>query len=315
MKRVLTTSVVAGLLGTLGFAPVASAVDATLYGSIRSGIMVKNPDAAGEDTVWDIGATDAGDLDSADRLFSRIGVKASQEIGAGMMAGMTIEKRLDNFRTRHQNVWLESAAGRITLGQQGSPYQGNTSWDPAWFTGGSYEQIGSRKSGVSYASNLGGPFDFSAMIVDDNSEMKENKKTGYGDGLDKVEIGGTLSLGSVSVGAGYADDDMSTTMGAKVGGSFANIGWAVGFETMDYDADGKEDTKHGGFNLTYSHGEGKAYYYFSDVSDMKGMKGNDGTTWSAGYAYGLGAGVSVVAEHRDTKDDGTLSIVAVVVSF
>ena len=136
MKRVITTSVVAGLLGALGYAPVASA-EGTLYGSVRSGIIVK--DDGESDAMWDLGSVDGGDLgDSGDRLWSRIGVKASHELDNGMMAGLHIEKRLDQFRTRHQNVWLGGDMGRITLGQQGSPYHSAVGWDGTNFTGGNF---------------------------------------------------------------------------------------------------------------------------------------------------------------------------------
>ena len=119
MKRVITTSVVAGLLGALGYVPVASA-EGTLYGSVRSGIVVMDDGDA--DAMWDIGSYDGHmDHESSDRLFSRIGVKASHELDNGMMAGLHIEKRLDNFRTRHQNVYLQGGMGRVTLGQQGAP--------------------------------------------------------------------------------------------------------------------------------------------------------------------------------------------------
>ena len=161
MKRMITTSVVAGLLGTLGFAPVVSA-EGTLYGSVRSGIVIK--DSEGADAMWDLGATDAGDLgDSGDRLWSRIGVKASHELDGGLTAGLVIEKRLDSFRTRHQNVWLSGSFGKLTFGQQGSPYQaaGWHSWDGSNFTGGNFQMVGSRKQGISYASDLGGPFNVS----------------------------------------------------------------------------------------------------------------------------------------------------------
>lgn len=320
MKRVLTTSVVAGLLGTLGVAPVVSA-EGTLYGSVRSGIMIKDNDGA--DAMWDLGAIDAGDLGSGDRLWSRIGVRASHELDGGITAGLHIEKRLDGFRTRHQNVWLSGGFGKLTFGQQGSPYHSAVGWDGTNFTGGNFAMApgGSRKSGISYASSLGGPFEFKALVVDDNSHKTPSKTeyhnedheseagTGYGQGVDGLELSGSLSMGAVNITAGYADNDNETLMGATVGGSLRGLGWEVGFETKDPD-DGSEDTDLAGFFVDYDLGDGAPYFYLEDQSGA-----NDDRAWVVGYGHSLGSGVRVVGEHRDVESSGTTSILAVVVSF
>jgi hypothetical protein len=302
MKRVITTSVVAGLLGALGYVPVASA-EGTLYGSVRSGIVVADDGVS--DAMWDIGAYDGyTDHASSDRLFSRIGVKASHELDNGTMAGLHIEKRLDNFRTRHQNVWLEGGMGRVTLGQQSTPYQGATSWDGTNFTGGTGQPLGSRASGVSFSSDLGGPFNFKAMVMDDNSAGD-----GYGEGADQYELSGSLAAGGVNINVGYASNDTNSHMGATVGGAFGALGWEVGFETDDPE-DGSEDTTRAGFFADYSIGSGAFYFYMADQSGA-----TDNSTWTTGYSHGLGSGVKVIAEHRDRDSDGTLSILAVVVGF
>ena len=172
MKRAITTSVVAGMLGTLGFAPVVSADG--LYGSVRSGVYMVSPEGDG-DTTWDVGAYDGHqDHESSDKLWSRIGVKASHELDGGMTAGLHLEKRLDNFRTRHQNVYLSGGFGTLTIGQQGSTYDDATNVDGAYFLGGNLNPSG-RQNGIRYQTNLGGPFDFDFMIRDNN--MDEN--SGY----------------------------------------------------------------------------------------------------------------------------------------
>ena len=171
MNRKLLVAVVSGALAM----PMAAQVQAdeayTLYGSVRSGIIVK--DDGDSDAMWDIGSYDGPPIirDSGDRLWSRIGVKASHELDNGMMAGLHIEKRLDQFRTRHQNVWLGGDMGRITLGQQGSPYHSAVELGRNQLHGWQLVMApgGSRLSGVSFASDLGGPFDFKAMVMDDNS--------------------------------------------------------------------------------------------------------------------------------------------------
>jgi len=288
-----------------------SATSATLYGSVRSGIIVH--DKENDDAQWDLGSVDAADVSGSDALFSRIGVDASHELGGGLTAGLKIEKRLDDFRTRHQNVWLSSDFGKLTLGQQGSPYHAALSWDPSNFTGNQFALSGgSRKSGISYASNLGGPFNFTAMILDDNSNMKDSTKmytegedgidaddtigddefnskptahkgkapTGYGtDGIDRFELSGNLALGFININAGYANHNTGvaandhTVMGATVGGSLSGIGWKIGFETKDPEDSKVEDTDHAGFYVDYDLGPGAPYFYIEDSSG--GVK--DGT--------------------------------------
>ena len=167
MKR-KTTLLAVGLASALGFTSVAIAADATLYGSVRSGVVYQKPD--GGEATWDLGSVDAGDLGSGDKLWSRIGVRASHDLGNGMTGGLHLEKRLDNFRTRHQNVYLSGAFGKVTLGLQGSVYHSARTWDGANLFGGNAD-LGpsSRHEGISYSSMLGGPFSFSAMITDDGS--------------------------------------------------------------------------------------------------------------------------------------------------
>ena len=297
-----------------------------LYGSVRSGLIVR--DNGGSDAMWDLGSVDGG----SDRLFSRIGVRASHKFDNGMTAGLHIEKRLDQFRTRHQNVWLDGGMGRITLGQQGSPYHSAVSWDGANFTGGNFAMApgGSRLSGVSFASDLGGPFNFGALLVDDNGPSTQTyvghmgtladgnfvhrdyeriTYSGYGDGVDGFELSGSLDAGGMNINVGYADNDMASFMGATVGGSFGGIGWEVGFETMNPDS-GSEDTNRAGLFVDYSIGSGAVYFYYEGQSGA-----GDDKAWVAGYSHELGSDVKVIGEHRDRELTGTTSILAVVVGF
>ena len=179
MKRT-TTLLAAGLVASSGLASVAYAQEASLYGSVRSGVYYS--DQKGTDATWDLGSVDAGDLNSGDKLWSRIGVRASYDLDGGMTSGLHIEKRLDNFRTRHQNVWLQGAFGRLTLGQQGVPFYSAVTWDGAYFLGGAYDP-GSRAQAITYATSTGGPFNATVGITDDNSATG-----GQGNGFDNYQV-------------------------------------------------------------------------------------------------------------------------------
>ena len=264
----------------------------------------------GGDNTLDIGSVDAGDLGSRDKLWSRIGVKSSTELDGGMTAGLHLEKRLDNFRTRHQNVWLSGAFGKVTLGQQGSPYHSHTAWDNSNLFGNWNPFTGSRLQGISYASNLGGPFNFSALVTDDNMA---DGGGGNGSGLDTFEVGGTLSAGPVNLGAGYQGSDGADLMGGKVGGSLAGVGWALAFESMTTDS-GAADANRYGFNLEYSTTDGRAYVYYED---MQPDNTTDRNYLLLGYSHTIGPGVVVIAEYQLPSDDSNpeRSAVAVRVDF
>ena len=310
MKRAMTTSVVAGLLGAVGITPAVLAADATIYGSVRSGIVMNKPD--GGDTTWDLGSADAGSVSNdgmnGDKLWSRFGVKASTELDGGMTAGLHIERRLDNWRSRHQNVYLSGAFGKLTLGQQGSPFDGATGWDPMYFVGGA-NRVGSpgRRQGVKYSSSLGGPFNFEVMVTDDNSAGG-----GQGQGADQLQVTGSLSYGIVNLTGAYKSvDDMADYWGGTIGGSFEGLGWKLGYVTEDPD-DSAMDGKDGfGGNVSYGMGSGTAYLYYDDVESDD----TDASAWGAGYAHTLAPGVLVIAEYLDNDDVAQKAVLGLRVDF
>ena len=296
MKRAITTSVVAGLLGTLGFAPVVSA-EGTFYGSVRSGVIMTNPDGDG-DTTWDIGSVDGGDLGSGDRLWSRIGFKGSHELDGGMTAAAHVEKRLDGFRTRVQKVSLSGDFGTLALGQQWTTYYNATTIDGMSYLGGFADLGASRATGIQYSSNLGGPFNFSAMVSDDNSA------SGHGDGNDILELSGTLSIAGASLSVGYRDvDDGAEHVDIRVKGAFGPLNYSVGGGTKE-NADGTDEERFGvhvGFQVMDG---GKLYAQYEDHTDDEGAM-DDSNDWTyLGYAQTLAPGVIVSGEFR-TPDSGS----------
>jgi predicted porin len=296
MKRAITTSVVAGLLGTLGFAPAVSA-EGTLYGNVRSGIFFSNP-GGDEDSTVDIGVVDAGDLGSGDKLWSRIGVKASHELDGGVTAGLHIEKRLDNFRTRIQKVSLSGDFGTLALGQMWTTYYNATTIDGMSFVGGYADIGGSRANGVMYSSNLGGPFNFSAMVRDNNSA-----DGGRGDGMDIVELSGSLSVAGANVSVGYLDEDEGAEhVDVRVSGSAGPMNYSIGAGSKE-NADGT-DVERFGFHVGYQVTEsGKAYVQYEDVTDDEGASDNSNDWFYLGYKHALAPGVTVFGELR-TPDVG-----------
>ena len=311
MKR-KTTLLAAGLASALGFTSVAIAADATLYGSVRSGIIYAKPDSG--EASWNLGSADAGDVVgkadvNGDKLWSRIGVRASHDLGNGMTGGLHIERRLDNFRTRHQNVYLSGDFGRVTLGQQGGLYHPATSWDGTWLFGGNASFGQSRFQGIKYSSMLDGPFSFNAMISDESSENADSNvstATSPERGFDVYELSASYSMADVAnvsfAYASYGDRAGDPKLyGGTVGGSVSGFDWEVGYEKSN-DAG---DPAHYGAFASY----GGAYVYYEGQN-------NDGAYYLVlGYSRSLGDNTRVILEHLTAEDIRNRTALALRVDF
>ena len=302
MKR-KTTLLAAGLASALGVTSVAFAADATFYGSVRSGVYHLGSDG-GTKSSWDLGSVDAGDLGSGDKLWSRIGVRASHDLDHGMSAGLHVEKRLDNFRTRHQNVWLGGDFGRFTLGQQGTPFHSAVSWDGTWLFGNWTDVHGGpRGQGVKYSTMLDGPFGFEAMIRDDGSN-----DDGSGGGFDQHEITASYSAGDLAtVSGGYLgrDDGGTDVYGFGLGGSVSGLDWDMGYEKTN---EANDRTKYG-FFLGYA----GAYMFYEDLNTEDNTGENHYIVF--GYSYSLGPGTRVIIEHQRPDEGRKRTALALKVDF
>ena len=337
----MTTLLAGGLVSAIGFTSVAFA-DTTIYGSVRSGIYHLDSDG-GTKASWDLGSVDAGDLGSGDKLWSRIGVRASHEINNGMTGGLHIEKRLDNFRTRHQNVWLQGVFGRVTLGQQGTPFHSAVSWDGTNLFGNQLgaDKLhgGSRGQGIKYSSMLDGPFNFEAMVRDDNS-YKDNEHTfiyadlddkgmcpegmergrnfpcfkridktdGSGQGFDQYELTASFSMADVAtVSAGYLGraHGLPDVFGGSVGGSVGGVSWEVGYEKDNAD---NSQSNYGAF-LGYA----GAYVFYEDYDTENNTGENDYLLF--GYSYSLGTNTTVIIEHQRPDTGRNKTALALKVDF
>ena len=202
MKIQKSLLAVIAMAGTMGFSAVASAMDFSVYGSLRGGInqseegdvtepstgleavSVDTPTAAGTDLMLPANAIDKGDKEKGPdaslvlghgSFGSRIGIKGSEDLGNGAEAGFKWENGVDGAGAlgsgRHANVWYSGAFGKITIGQQGNPYRNAANWDQSWWIGGNNRagynsggDGGSRLQGVRYDGDAGA-FNFSVMAV------------------------------------------------------------------------------------------------------------------------------------------------------
>ena len=309
MNRKLLVAVVSGALAL----PLAASVqaDASVYGNLRYGVAVSDTDKTDDDSKWDIGSNRG----------SRFGIKGSMDAGEGLTAGFQIERNLDDGLTkRHHNVHLSGDFGTFKFGRQSAPYYSATTWDGAQTLGGitDFGAIAgaARATGVSFASNLGGPFSFHVLLG-----SGDGGADGKGEGADHVNAGANLAAGPINLSLGYRDDeDMSRRVGGTAGGSVASINWKVGADTgMDSCGDDCDDDRFG-FHVGYIVGSGNAYVQFSDLDSDQDAKDTDG--WIFGYSHVLAENVVVYAEYgtQDSIDDdgdltSTNTVVALKVGF
>ena len=258
----------------------------TVYGNLRFGVKMSDNDKPNTSSMWDLGANRG----------SRFGIKGSMEAGEGMTAGFHLERAIgfNNLKARHHNVSLSSGFGTLKFGQQDAPYYGATTWDGSQTLGGLTDFI-FRASGVSYASNLDGPFNFQVMAGSGDGGAEAE-----GDGANHVEAAGSLNAGPVTLTVGYLDDDGGQErIGGTVGGGLANFNWEVGYDSgTDACGMGCDDDRYGA-HVGYAVGDGNVYVQYSEKDSDDDMNDTDG--WLVGYSHVLAKNVVVYAEHGRTN--------------
>jgi predicted porin len=204
MKIQKSLLAVIAMAGTMGFSAVASAMDFSVYGSLRGGIQQSergdttpatvasqgtihatagsqvNVDADTTFVGGDVTAPDGSlDIGHVSNGFSRLGIRGSEDLGNGAEAGVHWEAGVTGngaFNSgRHANVWYSGAFGKVTIGQQSNPYRNAANWDQSFWIGGNnrYGDGGSRLQGVRYDGDAGA-FNFSVMAT-------ANSDNGYTD--------------------------------------------------------------------------------------------------------------------------------------
>ena len=316
MKRVMTTSVVAGLVGALGFASVAAQeataeegameeemmapMSVNLSGSLRHGVVRADDESKMMDeTTWDIGSNNG----------SRFRITGSAELDGGLTAGYKLERGVaaDALGQRFHNVWLQGAFGKVTLGRQAIPYWDAASYDGSYHLGGGPQTNTDKGSGIGFGTNLGGPFNVRVFAGDNDSSDPA------GDGLDVWELVGTLTAGPVTVDAGMRSDKQPKAdgmrpkdkdrFGIRLKGDIANISWMAGYESAENNQGCMKDmmammcdSERFGAHVAFGLGAGSVYAQYED-RDVDSGSMNDSSQWLIGYSHTLSDQVRITAEH------------------
>ena len=294
MERKLIAVAVASAMGL----PMAAvAVEGSVSGHVNMAIV-----------NVDDGGTTIQDANGSETRFRFTG---SEEIDNGLTAGVSLEVGAgggtygygaddkSDFRVRHANVSLSSAAGKLTIGQQNTPADASSYADvgSTWIAGAtnwcSYG-IGSdaacvnnetgRKLAVRYDAPAIGPlsigvafgnddvWDAAAQLSGSAGDAGYNVRIGYNGtkGNEDLIVGGSVTVGSTGVAASWTDGE-----------------------------DGNGDNESMYIKLDQSYGDGSVAVYYKRGENSTG----EGDMWGVGVAHSLGGGATAYAGYRTVDND------------
>jgi predicted porin len=277
----------------MGLPMAADAVEGSASGHVNAAIV----------KVDDGDAT----LGSGNGSETRFRFTGSEELDNGMTAGVTLELGAGGAtgytggtRIRHANVSLSSAAGKVTIGQQGTATSGSSFADvgSTWIAGAtnwcSYgissgaactTNDASRRQVVRYDSPAIGPlgiavsggngdfWDAGATVSGSAGDASYNLRLGFNgtSGSEDVIIGGSVSVGGTGVAATWSDGEAG-----GVGNEYLYV------------------------KLDHTYGDGSVgVYYKRGEDDTDGQ----GSLWGIGVAHSLGGGATAYAGYRIIDND------------
>ena len=304
MNKKLLAASVAASIGVLG-SGIASAMEFSVYGSIRAGAYQQDVDNDDSSDQLQLGV---------DNFGSRIGIKGSEDLGNGLSAGFRFERSTDSpggLSRRHENVWLQGSWGKLTLGQTDNAYRDAANWDQSWWLGGQLrvDDGGSRLNGIRYDSNFAGPFSFSLQATADDQGSTDDQ-----DGIERfiatahLDIGdvATINLGSVSNENETPTEDNlgSDQFVISANGSVGGLGWYVGYEDGDSNVDENGDHELVGVFLGHAVGEGN--YLYAEFEDLifDDKDEADADAFLLGYSHKIGPGTTFIAEYATNEKEG-----------
>ena len=253
---------------------------------------------------------DDGDamLGSGNGSETRFRFTGSEELDNGLTAGVTLEVGAgggaygyggQDFRVRHANVSLSSAAGKVTIGQQGNTHSSAAYADvgSTWIAGatnwcsygiGSGAACTTNDSGrgqrVRYDSPALGPVSISASVGNDD----------FWDA--GASVSGSAGDASYNLRVGYngtsGNEDLLAGGSVTVGATGVAVAWSQG-------EDGDGDNEYTYVKLDHTYGDGSIGVYYKRGENSMG----EGSQWGVGVAHSLGGGTTAYAGYRIVEND------------
>ena len=297
MERKLITVAVATAMGL----PMAAvAVEGSVSGHVNAAIVkVDNGDAtlgSGNGTETRFRFTGSEELDNG------LTAGVNLEVGAGgNVHGYAGDDGKSDFRIRQANVSLSSAAGKLTIGQQGRPSGGANYADvgSTWIAGAtnwcSYgHSVGaactlndaSRGQVIRYDTPSIGPLSIAASA-------------GNGDFWDAAAtIAGSAGDAGYNLRLGYNGTDGAEALIASGAVTVGTVGVALAWHDGDENNGKNNEAMYAKLDHTYGDGSVAVYYRRGEVA------GDEGSLWGVGVAHSLGGGTTAYAGYRLVDNDG-----------
>ena len=274
----------------------AQAVEFSVSGHINRAVI----------SVDGTGAANDGDVQHVDANSSetRFRFTGSGELENGMTAGVQLELgRPSAWRTRHANVYLSSAAGKVTIGAGSAATDGMAHADMggASWLGGATNWCSYHSTGPACPSNDGGRPDNVRYDTPSIGPANIAVSAGNDDYWDvKLSIAGSMGDAGYDIRIGHIGehgDDAGdvTTASAGLGfgqGTTVALAWS-----QSQNADNHE---YQYIKLDHSYGDGSIGVYYKRGEDDN----TEGSHWGIGLGHSLGGGATAYAGYRQMSEDG-----------
>ena len=310
----------------------AQAVEFSVSGHINRAVI--SVDGTGADNDGDLQHVDAN---SSETRFRFTG---SEELESGMTAGVQLELgKPSAWRTRHANVYLSSAGGKITIGQGSEATDGVAHADlgGASWLGGATNWCSYASSGPACPSNDGNRTEVLRYDTPAIGPANVAISTGNNDFWDvKLSIAGSMGDAGYDIRVGHTGEyetekstdhplahphetkemvDAGDITTASAGFSFGQgtsiaLAWSQNNNHSKY---GEHEYQY--IKLDHSYGDGSIAVYY------KRGEGDDteGSLWGIGLGHSLGGGATAYAGFRqmseDNKEDVDLILAGMRVTF
>ena len=267
--------IAAAVSGALALPMAAQAVEFSVSGHINRAII--SEDGGGPNNVPDAYDGDVTHVD-ANSSETRFRFTGSEELESGMTAGVQLEiGRPSDWRTRHANVYLSTAGGKITLGRASAATDGMAHADNA-LNGGSW--LGGVTNWCSYNDGFGsGP----ACANNDGSRRQVLRYD-------------TPAIGPASIAVSTGNDDYFDIK-LSVAGSMGDAGYdfRIG-HIAEYEADVAAVLTH----VDHVHMDGEVHHVLHEGTPASTEDLGDITTISGAVSFGQGTSVGAAWSQQDT---------------
>ena len=245
------------------------------------------------------------DANSSETRFRFTG---SEELENGMTAGVQLELgRPGAWRTRHANVYLSSAGGKVTIGQGSEATDGMAHADlgGASWLGGATNWCSYASAGPACPSNDGNRTEVLRYDTPPIGPATIAVSTGNNDFWDvKVSIAGSMGDAGYDIRVGHIGeyDDGEGGDAGDITTASAGVGFGQGTSVAVAWSQSKNAANHEYqyIKLDHSYGDGSIGVYYKNGEDDIA----EGSLWGIGIGHSLGGGATAYAGYRQMSQDG-----------